>query len=467
MRKNDFSNNVISAVYQHCNQIQQEFAQIFSDDNLNSTAQKLDFIKRTRKMTGSSFIKTLVFNEEDHEHLSLLDLKCDIYEHSKYHISQEAIHKHFTPEAVSFLKAVFSQLLSLKLSPFCESALSTLPFSAILIKDSTKFKLPISFQENYPSYGGYSKNLSLMNLQYEFDLISGNWNSLELTKATRNDQTDSKETAMEIKKGSLNIRDLGYITPTYLKGVDKNEAYYINRLPKIGIYQLLDDSYVPIDWVTLDKEIKEKMLSHLELEVYLGEKDKIKTRLILVPVPDSVAQERIRKAQQGGKRSGGYQLSKEYKIKARYNIFISNVSQDILSINQVVEAYKLRWQIELVFKTWKSNLNIHKIKTMKKERMECQLIAKLIWILMNSKIFQIANNVLKINSPGIGCSSVKFYKQAKKFSQALRFVIVNNCSISKWFIATILPIIPNLLVEKRMKKVTHHQTLYNTIFGLS
>lgn len=73
-----------------------------------------------------------------------------------------------------------------------------------------------------------------MNFQYEFDLFSGNWTSLELTKATRNDQTDSNETVNDIKQGSLNIRDLGYITPTYLKAVEKNIAYYINRLPKIG-----------------------------------------------------------------------------------------------------------------------------------------------------------------------------------------------------------------------------------------
>ncbi|NJK98520.1 MAG: transposase [Bacteroidales bacterium] len=264
-------------------------------------ARKHNFIKRARKITGCSFIKTLVFNQEDHEHLSLLDLKCDIYEHSEYHISQEAIHKRFTPKAVSFLKDVFSQLLSHKLTFTNNPVLRTCFFKGIFIKDSTKFKLPVSFQDSYPSYGSFNKTSSLMNLQYEIDLITGDWNSLELTKATRNDQTDSAETAPEIKKGSLNIRDLGYVTPTYLKGVEKNEAYYINRLPKIGAYQLIEGIYESIDWVVLDKGIKEKRLNQLELEVYIGEKDKIKTRLILVPIPVSVAQERIRKAKQAGK----------------------------------------------------------------------------------------------------------------------------------------------------------------------
>lgn len=464
MRKNAFSADVNSSIYQQCKQFQQEFAQLFSDENLNFLARKHNFIKRDRKITGCSFVKTLVFSEEDHEHLSLLDLKCDIIEHSEYRISQEAIHKRFTPEAVSFLKDVFSQFLSHKLDLINNTALKNSFFSSLHIKDSSKFKLPVSYQSNYPSYGSFNKTSSLMNLQYEFDIFTGQWKSLELTKATRNDQADSSETTLEIKKGSLNIRDLGYITTMYLKGIEKNEAYYVNRLPKIGVYQLIEDSYEPIDWKALDKKIKEKGLNHLELEVYLGEKDKIKTRLLLAPIPDCVAQERIRKAKQGGKRSKGYQLSKEYKIKAHYNIYISNVPQEILSIDQVIETYKLRWQIELVFKTWKSNLNIHKIKSMKKERMECQLIAKLIWILLNSKILQIANSALKVNKPDMGCSSVKFYKRAKTYSQTLRYIIDYRGSFSNWFITTIVPIIPDLIIEKRMNKNTHCQ-IFNKIFA--
>lgn len=465
MRKNTFITSENPTIYQQCSRIQQEFAQVFSEANLNSKARKHNFIKRDRKITASSFIKTLVFNEEDHEHLSLLDLKCDLYEHSDYHISQEAIHKRFTPEAVSFLKDVFSELLSLQLAITTNPALNNSFFSSLCIKDSTKFKLPVSYLVSYPSYRSFNKTTSLMNFQYEFDLFSGNWKSLELTKATRNDQTDSKETINDIKQGSLNIRDLGYITPTYLKGFIKNKAYYINRLPKIGVYQLIEGSFKPIDWKSLDKKIKEKGMDHLELEVFLGKDEELKTRMIIIPMPKSVAKKRISKAKQGGKRSNGYQLSKEYKIKAHYNIFITNVPKEVLSVKEVFEAYTLRWQIELVFKTWKSNLHINKVKSMKKERMECQLIAKLIWILLNSKLFQVANHVLKAKDPNMGCSLVKFYKQAKKFSRTLRYNISNSNFFLYWFKTIFVSIIPDLVVEKRMKKETHCQ-IVNRLFAI-
>jgi hypothetical protein len=62
------------------------------------------------------------------------------------------------------------------------------------------------------------------------------------------------------------------------------------------------------------------------MEVYIGKKDKLKTRLLISPVPGKIASERIRKAEQGGKRSDDYTISKEYRIKAHYNLYITNVS---------------------------------------------------------------------------------------------------------------------------------------------
>ena len=459
MRKNALKNTVNPSVYQQCKLAQEDYAQVFSGENLDSVAREHNFIKRSRKITASSFVKTLVFSEEDHEHLSLLDLKCDFFAHADCHVSQEAIHKRFTPEAVSFLKEIFSQQLSSYLNFEDNPILKSCYFNGIYIKDSTKFKLPLSYLESYPSYGSFNKTSALMNIQYEFDILTGNWHSLELTKATRNDQADSKETIGNIKQGSLNIRDLGYITSTYLRAIEEKEAYYLNRLPKIGVYQMIDGKYKAIDWQALDKKIKKKGFEYMVLDVYLGKKEKLKSRMIMTPLPKSVASERIRKANVAGKRTKGYQVSKVYKIKASYNIFITNVPEEQLSAQEVNDAYKLRWQIELIFKTWKSNLNIQKVKSVKTERMECQLMAKLIWILLNSKLLQIANRILKESHPHMGCSPVKFFKRAKHFSQTLLYVIMDTKAFYNWYDTSIIPIIPSLTIEKRLNDETHCQIL--------
>ena len=44
----------------------------------------------------------------------------------------------------------------------------------------------------------------------------------------------------------------------------------------------------------------------------------------------------------------------------------------------IFTIYRLRWQIEIVFKTWKSILKIHKIHSAKTNRLYCEIYGKLI-----------------------------------------------------------------------------------------
>lgn len=424
-------------------------------------AKEAGFIQRKRKITARDFVNTLVFSGEDHGRLSLLDLSCDYSEATGTVVSREALHKHFTPEAVGFLKAVFARQLSFQM----DGEKGKLPgcgfFTGIHIKDSTKFTLPASFIDDYPGYGSFNKQSALMNFQYEFDLMSMACKSMELTRATRNDQEDSKQTLEGIQSGSLNIRDRGYITTTYLKGVGEKQAYYLNRLPKIGIYlPRREGGFRALDWKELDLKMKKTGMGHLEIEVYLGRKEKLKTRMVIVPVPKEVAGERIRKAELSGKRTKGYQLSKEYRIQAHYNIFITNVPEEVLSTEQVISAYTLRWQVELIFKTWKSNLDIHKTKPMKKERMECQILAKLMWILLNTSLLSVANNLLKGQVCHKRCSYPKFFKRARRFSPDLKNKILCPRSFTDWFSDSLVPIIPKLTVEKRLDQKPHDQIFY-------
>lgn len=53
-----------------------------------------------------------------------------------------------------------------------------------------------------------------------------------------------------------------------------------------------------------------------------------------------------------------------------------------LFILDYISSETLRWQIEILFKTWKSFFQIHKCKEIKKERLECHLYGQLISILL-------------------------------------------------------------------------------------
>ena len=433
-------------------------------DFLLQIGRETGFIKRKSKLLPHMFLNSLLSTEADQSRISLLSLKGDLHENYNCSVSKVGTHKKFTPEAVVFLKTVFSKLLSEKSTSQLTGAIDTDKFNRIRIKDSTKFRLPSSLINEYPGYRSFNKNSSLMNIQYEFDLKSGDWLEAELTKATRNDQLDSRESVESIMENDLCISDLGYITMPYLKGVSNNNAYFPNRLPpKMGIYQMKSGKVQAIDWKKIHAKMSKNKLPHLAIDVLIDKKEKLKTRMLIVAVSEQTAEGRIRNAIKSGKRKKGYTPTEEYKIKAHYNIFITNVPEELISLAEIPQIYRLRWQIELIFKTWKSLASIDKVKHVKKERFECQLFAKLIWLIFNWRLFQVIDHSIKKASPNNGCSMLKFFNMVNKQTFSFRRILTEIQNKNLWLRNVFIPLIPDLIIEKKKDKDTHLQIL-NSIF---
>lgn len=66
------------------------------------------------------------------------------------------------------------------------------------------------------------------------------------------------------------------------------------------------------------------------------------------------------------------------------NVYITNLSTENVPTEHIHDLYSLRWQIEILFKTWKSFFKIDRCKEIKKERLECHLYGQLISILLCS-----------------------------------------------------------------------------------
>lgn len=435
----------------------------FSNEQFDKLAKKTGFVTRNRKLSASCFVNSLMFSIYNQSQTSLPDITEDLNQQFGIDISKEALHKRFTPQAVEFLKEVVKLQLSRQLDVVANNDLKSL-FPSIKIKDSSKFSLPSIYNGCYPGFGNFSKVNGLMNIQYEYDLVSGNWISIELTKGTRNDQQDSKETLDLISTGDLHIRDLGYITPTYLKDIVDKKAYFLNRLPsQINIYSLKKEI---LDWSEIDHKLRKSKNQCLDIDVLIYEKDLLPCRLLIEPVSDEEYRKRLERAKSLAK-SQGVGVSEKHKIKCRYNTFITNIDRSILPIEKIRKTYYTRWQIELIFKTWKSFFEINKVKRVKKERLECQLLAKLLWILLNWKLFQTSNyHVRKIKAEQ-GISVLKFFKKCLKFSETLRLVIVKKLPLRTWIKTTFLPLIKNTICEAASKKLTHYQVLAMNLSSLS
>jgi IS4 transposase len=399
-----------------------------------------------------------MFSVANQANRSLPDITADLSEHFAINISKEGLHKRFNKQGVAFLKELVNYQLSHHAFLFKPDKSFTRHFSGINLKDSSKFSLPAINNDRYPGFGNFSKTNGLMNLQYEFDLISGKWKVLDLVTTKINDQLDSRNTIDSICQGELYIRDLGYITPIYLKAVIEKQAYFLNRMPPQAVLHTLNNE--SIRWENIKRKFEKTGANALDMDILLYEREPVKCRLVIEPVAETEYKRRLKAAHQSAKKHG-VGITYEHKIRCRYNAFITNVSRKILPLEKIRKIYYLRWQIELVFKTWKSTFEIHKIKKVKTDRMECQLLAKLLWVLLNWRLFQCSNQHVKKYSPKTGVSLIKFFKRCGQYSHSLRLVILRRINLKNWLNRTFLPLIENTKCEPPVNKQTHYQILHS------
>jgi transposase len=138
----------------------------------------------------------------------------------------------------------------------------------------------------------------------------------------------------------------------------------------------------PLSFEKLRREMLDSRLCEKQRQVLIGEKQLLPVRLILRLVPDEVYEKRIRAKEKENRKKGG-KISDETKIRLRFNLYITNAAEEALPASDVFSLYRLRWQVELMFKIWKSVFKIDKLQKMKQARYLSLLYAKLLLIVIH------------------------------------------------------------------------------------
>ncbi len=402
----------------------------FSKEKINAVAKETDFIKRERTISGFSFAETLLYSDFDHSKLSLGELAESFTTSTGKLITRQAIEQRFTPETVAFFKRLIELALQeLKLTDGCYVFLKH--FNQVRIKDSTSFQLPPEMAEKYPGSGGGGSGASV-RIQFEYDLKSGSITDLSIGPYNTNDHTDATATLDNIEKGNLIIRDLGYISTPMLQGIKERKAYFLNRLrARDNVYEKRDDKFEELDFIAIRKQMKKNKLKSIERDVYIT-KEKEPVRMIIELMPEEEVKNRLRKAKKEAKKKGR-KLTARYKARASLNLFITNIAYDVLDKTELHSVYTLRWQVELIFKIWKSIGGIHKIKKMKLERFESYLYAKLLWIISNWLIIWNINQYVYSSSDKL-LSFYKAFRSLKKNKDKLQSALSQGVAAIREFV---------------------------------
>ena len=152
-----------------------------------------------------------------------------------------------------------------------------------------------------------------------------------------------------------------------MRGILQNLGDFLCRLQaNKQVYQLRGKKKLELNFSRIVRAMTDAGIEKIEDRVFLDRDLTLEVRLFVYLLPESVYQERMRKANLNAQKKGR-QIGKEFKARARLNLFITSASEELLDIENAWKAYTLRWQIELVFKTWKSLWKIDKVKKVKKE----------------------------------------------------------------------------------------------------
>lgn len=117
----------------------------------------------------------------------------------------------------------------------------------------------------------------------------------------------------------------------------------------------------------------------------LGAYERIPTRLSAVHMPDAIVNARRRQAPTTAKKAGDTPSQAHLTLLA-WPLFIPNVPATVWSSKTVAVADPLRWQVELVFRAWKSGLHGATLTTPTKYSTLCYLYGRMLLIRLTSAL---------------------------------------------------------------------------------
>jgi len=349
----------------------------------------------------------IVFQNENLKKQSLNDLAISLKVNDGIDIKRQSLHDRFNDYALIFLKNVLEKLLQ---KQFSNNRLlkGYEGFKRILLKDSICFQIDKSMADSYPGRGGNATGAAV-RIQFEYNLLDGRINDLSVNPYNDQDAKNSLETIELSEEGDLIIRDLAYMSRKVLKSLTELCAFFLCRVsPSVNVYVEKKGEFVKEDFTKVTNYMKKNHIASMEKEVYLG-KEKLKVRLILHLLPEEEIAKRLKKAKRKIQRKGFKKLSNENKARMSLNLFITNAFECSISQKDVWPLYRLRWQIELIFKVWKSICEIEKVKKVNKKRLECYIFSKLIFIVLGwQMMWAIAKRLFAMET-----KALSFYKAFK------------------------------------------------------
>jgi putative transposase len=354
---------------------------LFPKETIDKIADDTGFTKRHRKVEPYIFFWSIVLGFGVQLQRTLESLRRGYMDMAGIELSQSSWHDRFNPETVKFLRGC----VELAMRQMAGEVNRTLTpkmnwIDDILIQDSSIVRLSASLMNEFPAARS-RKNAAGLKVSMLVSAVASSPQKVTI-HGERTPETKTLKIGPWVQNKLLLI-DLGFFKFQMFARIKENGGYFLSRLKK--------DSN-PLILSTL-RTYRGNSID-LEGKRWKEVKDKIKRDVLDAEVEITFSR-RIYKGKKS-KNSIPFRLVAVYNEEAkRYHVYITNIPPDALSAEDVAELYRVRWDIEMIFKELKSRYSLDAITSANPNVVEGLIWVAILTLLVSRRLF----NVLRASAP--------------------------------------------------------------------
>lgn len=317
-------------------------------------ARRTGFIRRERQLSGSGFAQAMILGgmqtgqatrSEQHQHAIM----------AGQHISAQGFEQRVEQvSSVAFMKALLKETLTRMV--VSEQPRTVFPaFNGVYLTDCTRLE--------WPGLG--------LKAGVRLDIQGGQLEVVLMELA----EHDQKSAVVErsLPAGALHIADLGFFNLKRFKRWTDAGVYWLTRY-KVGTL-LFEPNGTPLDLLAILRHAD----GPLCMQVTVGSA-RLSASLLAAPVGvDALAKRLARLREQA--RLDQKPLAQRQLDLSGWTIYLTNVPD--LTFDQAFILARARWQVELLFKHWKSHARLLVSRSCLPIRQQVEGLAKLIGVIFS------------------------------------------------------------------------------------
>jgi hypothetical protein len=320
-----------------------KFQWVFSEELLNTSGKDTKFCRRQRTITPFRLGLALTATCASHRVETLADFHRGFHAWFDTTITYKAFYNQWAkPHFATFMGTMASRLIgdmTLKVLGFTKGC-AFAEFRHILIQDGSSFAIHDALREVFP---GRFKTVkpAAVELHTTMDLLCDAPTTVVLTPDTTNEQAFLPEPAT--LRGSLLLADRGYLDLHYMRRVQDAGGFFLIRA-KAGMNPQVVEAFRE-DGTRL-RSLRNKPLKTIHAK--LPKRQRVE---LVVTWQVEAYTLRLRLLISWNRRT------------REFCYLVTNLPAQRYHLDMLYRAYKWRWQVELLFKEWKSYANLHAFDT--------------------------------------------------------------------------------------------------------